>query len=940
MDAFKKKADESEKSTGSLDDALRALSPSALFAVAGVTALVGTLKSLINVGSNIINVTSQFEQTQKSLETVLQSAEKGKELFEDLRKFSFDTTFGVDELANASSQLLNAGESVSKLQGDLKMLGDLAQGDKNKFQELTSIFAKIQNTGRATSMQLQQLALRGIPIQKTLKEMGVTGVASAEQLTQAFEKLTAEGGQFHDAMNNIIDTIEGKKGFITDTIKEIYVNFGELTGITDTYKETLDFVYNVLDTINNKLMEWNENPMTKAIISGVFTTAITALVTVIGVSLVGALNTVIVKLGIIATLKSFITGPLGIIGLATAGIAGLVGGIASYSRSLKDAEKDLESLNNKIKENKRLANEYMNPEQGSRENQLSQAQKDLETYKTSKANIEKKLSDAKKKLAEYKKATIGLEETYDPLLATYVKVSDRTAELQEEVDKWTKSLGSADYFIDLTTKQINRLNDAIKAFGDRNALEEVFNNVYTEISKDVAETETLENQLKQLQLYRAMEGKYDNSGQLVFFDSKTKQAIDDSIRYLENKLKGVSAWEDIFKNVTGIAVPKEGTKDKSRGQIAGEDYKARMDKLYEAQVKAQVALGGKQEEVSKSVAVKFVNTIEKQIEELLSNIDVDSPFEETDATIKALNAELEKYKEIVGEVAQEQQSLGGYALEQTMSKISGDAGTFINTFMQTGNVFMALISTIIGALFNVLQEVDGFEETLSPVTKLFRQLKPALEMIVEEVQYAEDTMETVLKPLMGIINVIFTLLKPLSEIINRFIRVLFTAFGFFDLLCDMFEKLGLLTQEENEAKKDEIARLNALNNAYKNMLSTLKEVQEEYEHRRKQINAQTYGESVSQVHDMILTPQGKFSTDPNDYIIATKNPSGLNGGINQNVIINNYTSDNVETTTDDSGNLIVKISQKVAYDYAQGNNGWDNAVLARQVRVAGRNVSM
>ena len=61
-------------------------------------------------------------------------------------------------------------------------------------------------------MQLQQIALRGIPIQQTLKDMGVTGTASAEQLTKAFEKLTDTGGQFHDAMNNIIDTIEGKKG--------------------------------------------------------------------------------------------------------------------------------------------------------------------------------------------------------------------------------------------------------------------------------------------------------------------------------------------------------------------------------------------------------------------------------------------------------------------------------------------------------------------------------------------------------------------------------------------------------------------------------------------------------------------------------------------------------------------------------------------------------
>ena len=259
--------------------------------------------------------------------------------------------------------------------------------------------------------------------------------------------------------------------------------------------------------------------------------------------------------------------------------------------------------------------------------------------------------------------------------------------------------------------------------------------------------------------------------------------------------------------------------------------------------------------------------------------------------------------------------------------------------MQTGNVFMALISTMFGALVNVLKEVDGFEETLSPVTKLFRQLKPALQVIVEEVQYAEDTMDTVLRPLMGILNVIFTILKPFSQIINQIVRFFFTAFGLFDKLCDWLEEAGLLTKEENDAKKDELARLNALNNAYSQMKESLKDLQEEYEARKKYINAQGFADEVTGVHDMILTPQGRFSTDPDDYIIATKNPSGLNGG-KGDIIINNYSNAQVEAKQDDMGNTIILISQKVAMDYANGNNGWDSAVQARQVRSAGRSLAI
>ena len=95
------------------------------------------------------------------------------------------------------------------------------------------------------------------------------------------------------------------------------------------------------------------------------------------------------------------------------------------------------------------------------------------------------------------------------------------------------------------------------------------------------------------------------------------------------------------------------------------------------------------------------------------------------------------------------------------------------------------------------------------------------------------------------------------------------------------------------------------------------------------------------LHDMILTPQGKFSTDPDDYIIATKNPSGLNnGGGKGDIIINNYSNAQVEAKQDDMGNTVIMISQKVAMDYANGSNGWESAIMARQARGAGRNLAM
>ena len=537
MDIFNKKqketadqTDKTEKSVGKLDDAFRAISPSTLSAVAGVTALIASVKSLISVGSNIINVSSQFEQTQKSLETVLQSAEKGQQLFEDLRKFSFDTTFGVDELASASNQLLNAGESIEKLQGDLKMLGDLAQGDKGKFAELTSIFAKIQNTGKATSIQLNQLALRGIPIQKTLKEMGVTGVASAEDLTKAFKKLTDEGGQFHDAMNNIIDTIEGKRGFISDTLKEINVNFGELTGITDTYKEALDFVYDILDKVNNKLMEWNKNPVMKAIMSGLLATALTAIVTIIGVSLVGALNTIIVKLGIIAGLKALIS-PVGAVAGLIAVIGGVTAGVKAFSRETEETAKNIEKFAKASLEAKK-ALEYANnlrangitPIEDSRGAQLSNAQKYLEGLTEGSSKAEEKLAELQREIDEWGVNAFEYDEDLERNYNYYSKIVEANKQRIKDQEALVK-----------------QLQDEYNVYEGLKQQAESFSEIYeSTLPKEQQEILEIEQQLKAVLDYKEelerLAGTKDNEGNLIRFDDKTRQEIDNTVAYLQKKL--------------------------------------------------------------------------------------------------------------------------------------------------------------------------------------------------------------------------------------------------------------------------------------------------------------------------------------------------------------------------------------------------------------------
>lgn len=980
---------------------------------------------------------SHFEQTRKSLESLLQSADKGKALFEDLRKFSFETTFGVDELASASSQLINAGVATKDLRAQLKMLGDVAQGDKGKFAELTSVFAKVQLMGKAGAQTISQFNIRGVPLNKTLKEMGVIGTASAKQVTEALQKLTAEGGQFHDAMNNIIDTIEGKRGFIDDTIKEIKVNLGEVTGLTQAYKASLDAMYEVYDKINNKLMEWNKNPVMQAIIRGTIVGGITAIGLAITTAVIPALIKTIAQLQIIATLKAMIN-PTGLlVGLGISAVVGLgmaVKTIADNEKAVNDELIEQIKLRQTLGEIPLTAttdekSDYLKimEEQLKQYQQLQQtsAQKYtsgvFEGYFDTLAQYERLIKKAEEKLAGFESRGIKKGSIVTQMNANgkIERVDTRTQEqkelekteqdlqrLKKTYDDLKKSYDTNLYYKSLQ-KNIEGLSKEIELQKELEATTKKLND-YSPWAKQEQGIKELQTQLEEInKMYEQVgvksknldkqTGEYKYEYDLIInFDPSYKQQLQEVKEEIEKelsdaeiklKLSKMKDWQKDLQNALGLD-------DKTASDLIGKAG----DKWIEKALELRDARKKVQEDTYKKIGINQSNkdsksSIANEVKEVLAIIEPlmkEGKFGavgkngELDNTFVKLNSELDSLKDkfikaggtleewdiIVGNSAQNvKNNLGSYAGNTMLNGLkshSGDVSSAMEGF-QSGGIWGAVIGVIINAFYNVASSVEGFEEVMNPVTTAMQELKPFIQWLVGKLaSYTKhleaiftvigdlfevleplinDILDSLIEPINATLSVLGYLLKLITPLIKAVADVLHTIWsntlgklvGGLKGLNDSFAETRKVV---DDTKKAEEERLKALTNAYSNMLSTLRDVQEEYEKRRKQINSQTYAESVTGVHDMILTPQGKFSTDPDDYIIATKNPSALNGGGSPNVIINNYSNSNVETRTDDNGNLIIQISQKVAYDYANGNNGWDSAVMARQARVAGRNLAM
>ena len=991
--------------------------------------MIGAVKSLIGTAGKIVSVTSQFEQTQKSLETVLQSAEKGKALFEDLRKFSFDTTFGVDELASASSQLLNAGASVKTLQKDLKMLGDLAQGDKMKFQELTSIFSKVQNTGRATSMQLQQLALRGIPIQKTLQEMGVTGVASAEQLTAAFKKLTDEGGQFHNAMGNIIDTIEGKQGFIADTIKEIYVNLGQATGFTDMFKKGLDMLYESLNWINNALMKINENPILKALFQGVIVGSIVALGTAI-------IQMLIPKLGVLKTALETINVTLmhNPVFLIVGGLAALGTAVAGFVINAKNAKDELTGVKKTVEEINALESDLGLDDISTRKAKKKVKKGTATTEESTKVAIE-----------NYKKEKIALQELEQDLKeaqelrkedASNWYYSERVKNLEEEIEKQKKMVAVKEDMMKVEQAQLEmerkreqqyelmmeQIEKEKKAFMDLSKQADEF---YANTSQGKLETE-----LEKLQELQKM---YNNKGatkrfrdgsvmnmklddkQLLGIENELKK-IEKSVKEMEfqmqseeasNKMTDYEKWiasisgismEEILKkyatfkteegvtHVTGVKIGTEtavtrAIKDEfydlekkysvfNSSSLVGENYQTRTGSLEERLKREQELLNTliknaeiakKDSEYSKkgelSINTKEVLRLQEEIEKterdlMLSKLDdlrqekylLQSRIK-SEGTLEAAllkeqalkegisKEEYENWKKLKREIEDLQnpvqslsdwgarkrergrednniaEQIGGLLAQSLGNLLSGsDYGKMIDGMISGESGWTVVISMLVDGLTSVIGGIEGVDMVLSPLKDALQQIAPLIKTVLVG-----------LYPITYALNWLFeSIMKFLNWITN----------GWFDEMASLWD-------EYVEAQSNATKSTEELTKQQQSLLQAMIAQEEYYIGMKKQINSDSYRDRVYSVNDMILTPNGRFSTSPQDTIIAMKHPEQMmNSGVSIK-IVNNAGVDVNARQGENKNEFLITISKKVANDYAYGLNGWDNATRVRQVTEQG-----
>lgn len=201
-------------------------------------AAIGVGIALLGIGAAAIKSAGDMETLRISFEVMLGSAQKSVDMIKSLREFQVNTPFELDTIGKASETLLQFGVAGKDILPTIKMLGDVAGSNSEKFQSLALVFGQIQSTGRLMGQDLLQLINQGFnPLQvisqKTgqsvafLKDEMAKGRISADQVTQSFKIATSQGGLFFENLKKQSNSFAGAMGSLKAALKDVLILIGE-----------------------------------------------------------------------------------------------------------------------------------------------------------------------------------------------------------------------------------------------------------------------------------------------------------------------------------------------------------------------------------------------------------------------------------------------------------------------------------------------------------------------------------------------------------------------------------------------------------------------------------------------------------------------------------------------------------------------------------------
>lgn len=204
-------------------------------------ALKKAASAAIDFGKAALAAYGEVESVRTNLNVVYGSKSQSDDMFSQISEYATKSPFGVKQVSEFAVLLKQSGIYNSDLMDTLKMIGDVAGGNSEKYARIANNLAQIAAAGKATAMDMRQFANAGIPVYKELAKIdGFKNKSSAD-----LRKMTSEGKVTDEVIMQVFRNLTGTKGAFNNAVE---------TG-AKTFKAK---VQNLEDIKQLNLSEWGE----------------------------------------------------------------------------------------------------------------------------------------------------------------------------------------------------------------------------------------------------------------------------------------------------------------------------------------------------------------------------------------------------------------------------------------------------------------------------------------------------------------------------------------------------------------------------------------------------------------------------------------------------------------------------------------------------------
>ncbi len=216
-------------------------------AVQGMSSGLGALKTAIAglglglLAKNILQTTSNIEQIKLGLEAFTGSTQQAEAAYAAFRHIAVESPFDTQQVASAGKTLLAFGMDARTATENVRSLSMIAGATGAPLENLAFNLGQIRTLGKATSMDLKQFAMAGIPIYEELAKVMYgtadavakvqddvsNGVVSYQQVEQAIKNLTKTGSSYEELSKKQLYSLQGLWATLVSAIDEVSYTLGK-----------------------------------------------------------------------------------------------------------------------------------------------------------------------------------------------------------------------------------------------------------------------------------------------------------------------------------------------------------------------------------------------------------------------------------------------------------------------------------------------------------------------------------------------------------------------------------------------------------------------------------------------------------------------------------------------------------------------------------------